>query len=125
MGKVSSMRWGICYSLVKAIMIVLMAMVVLSPSVSSALHQCADHEQSVSRELTTLDQHSETDSASHHESHDCACPTHRVDCCHYQATPTLPKFNFVSVYFALVYNQGLFIIPNSPLLEGPFQPPRA
>lgn len=119
------MRWCIYYSLVKTIMVVFMAMIVLSPSISSALHRCASHEQSASQDGISPDQHSEESSTSHHESHDCACPTHRVDCCHFQATPSLPKLNLVSIYFELAYGQGLFAAPTSPLLEGPFQPPRA
>ncbi|WP_157684750.1 hypothetical protein [Bdellovibrio bacteriovorus] len=121
----SSMRWGLYYSSVKAILIVFMAMIVLSPNISSALHRCDSHQQSVSQDVTTLNQHSEESSASHHESHDCACPTHRVDCCHFQAAPSLPKLNLVSIYFELAYSQDLFAPPSSPLLDGPFQPPRA
>lgn len=119
------MRWGLWHSSVKALLVVFMAMMVLSPSLSSALHRCAGHASNVAQDATSLDPHSEHSSASHHESHDCACPTHRVDCCHYQATPALPKLNLVSVYFELAYSQDLFVIPLSPIIEGPFQPPRA
>lgn len=125
LAKVRAMRWGLCYTLVKAIMVVLMAIIVLSPSISSALHHCASHEQSVSQSVTFLDQHSEETGTRHHESHDCHCPTHRVDCCHFQAAPSVPRLNLVAIYLEFSYRPALFELPSSPLLEGPFQPPRA
>lgn len=104
-------------------MAIFIAIVVFSPNISSALHKCQSHSESVSFHTSlNADDNEQADS---HEDHDCSCPSHRVHCCHYQATASDPKLNFGSVYFDIVYTQDLFILPASPLLEGPFQPPRA
>jgi hypothetical protein len=116
-------RFG--FSAFKATLIILLPFVMtaalLLPVISGALHQCAKHSSTLS-ETTSLQEHSER--GTNHESHDCGCPTHRVDCCHYQVTLQVAKLNLFSIYFENTYLQKHLVPPSSPALDGPFQPPR-
>lgn len=116
------MRKGL-YSFIKALLVIFMATLLLSPSVSSAFDHCTSHSENPSHEFAVND-HSDHGDSNQKESHECACPTHRVGCCHYQVTPPLAKLNLVSLYDSMAYGQKIFVLPASPLLEGPFQPPR-
>lgn len=86
-------------------------------------HEHDDHNSEIS--TTRVDESSEN----HHESEDCGCdcecPVHRIHSCH-SLTEIAKNENVLILDAASTnYAEASISLKQPPILEGPFQPPRA
>lgn len=103
--------------LAKLFLSILLTAAFLLPSLASAFHHCEHAAAKVEQ--------TKNDAKDSHEK-DCHCPSHLTGCCHpgvYLAKacgPTLlAKLDTIS------FAEFMDIYTPSPVLDGPFQPPRA
>lgn len=90
------------------------------------------HTCSHSKESVTVTEHHHSEVETHHADHEkshcgneCACPQHRVNGC--SPFTALAKSDRILLLeeISSVHSEALFSAKQSPILDGPFQPPRA
>ncbi|MEN0059758.1 MAG: hypothetical protein AAGB31_13040 [Bdellovibrio sp.] len=129
----------------------LLAVVVVTPSVSSAFGQCSplhdEHATTSSTSSTSVTAVSTSEStspallsapgeehriANSHDSSttadtDCHCPVHRTPCC--QFSYSLQKENNLhtlsSQELSSLFAECVYSVKPAPFIDGPFQPPRS